>query len=232
MSGDQGSAEPVSLAALGTVQAPVLVREQAFERVRDAIITGQLPPGQRLIERELCAAMGISRTSVREVLRRLEAEKLVAVEPRKGPTVARLTREQAQEIYDIRAHLEGLMLRRFVERATDADIDELRAIGARFAEAAQVGDIPRAVGIMTDFYGLVSAVVRAEVVQEVLAQLTARVSYLRATSMSEPGRIEKSVSEISGIIKAVKRRDAEAAEQAAVSHVRSAASTALARLAP
>src|SRR5690606_38533467 len=108
--------------ALGLVATPVLVREQAFDQLRGAIINGQFPPGTRLIERELCEAMGVSRTSIREVLRRLEAERLIEVEPRKGPTVARLTRAQAEEIYDIRTYLEGIVVRRFVERASDEDI--------------------------------------------------------------------------------------------------------------
>ena len=85
--------------ALRITEPPTLVREQAFERLRDAIIGGHFAPGQRLIERELCEAIGISRTSIREVLRRLEAERLVVVEPRRGPTVARVTRKQAEEIY-------------------------------------------------------------------------------------------------------------------------------------
>ena len=66
---------------LRITEPPTLVREQALERLRAAIITGHFAPGARLVERELCEAMGISRTSIREVLRRLEAEKLVRVEP-------------------------------------------------------------------------------------------------------------------------------------------------------
>lgn len=217
-------------ASLGAVDAPVLVREQAFKRVREAIITGQFPPGTRLIERELCEALGVSRTSIREVLRRLEAEKLIRVEPRKGPTVARVTRAQAQEIYDIRAYLEGVLIRRFVERASEPDIANLDELAHQFFAAASDGDVPRSVGVMVDFYDLISSVVEADVLRDILGQLTARVSYLRATSMSEPGRMANSMEEIAEIVDAIKRRDAKAAERAAVFHVRSAAKTALARL--
>lgn len=223
------TAEP-RFAALGAVDAPVLVREQAFNRVRDAIITGQFPPGTRLIERELCEAMGVSRTSIREVLRRLEAEKLIEVGPRKGPIVARVTKAQAQEIYDIRAYLEGLLMRRFVEKASDRDIAMLEELSYRFASVAGDGDVPRAVRVMSEFYEFISRVVEADVLQDILAQLTARVSYLRATSMSEPGRMTNSIEEIAAMVDAVKTRNADAAERAAVDHVKSAALTALARL--
>src|ERR1700754_2706411 len=88
---------------LETLAPPMLIRERAFEQVRDAIISGRLAPGTRLIERELCEAMGISRASVREVIRRLEAERLVDVSPRRGPTVMLLTPKQASGVYGIRA---------------------------------------------------------------------------------------------------------------------------------
>ena len=96
---------------------PILVRERAFEQVREAIISGRLAPGTRLIERELCEAMGISRASVREVIRRLEAERLVESAPRRGPMVVTLTRKQADEIYEIRATLESLLVRHFTKMA-------------------------------------------------------------------------------------------------------------------
>ncbi len=230
MSKTRQAAMATGFASLGAVDAPVLVREQAFDRVREAIITGQFPPGTRLIERELCEALGVSRTSIREVLRRLEAEKLVLVEPRKGPTVARVTKAQAEEIYQIRAYLEGLLIRRFVERASGPDIVKLDELARRFFAVASDGDVPRSVGVMVEFYDFISSVVEADVLRDILGQLTARVSYLRATSMSEPGRMANSIEEIAEIVEAIKRRDAQAAENAAVSHVKSAARTALARL--
>jgi DNA-binding GntR family transcriptional regulator len=79
---------------LRLTDAPALLRDQALERLREAIIAGHFAPGTRLIERELCEQMGVSRTSIREVLRGLEAEHLITIEPRRGPIVARLTRRQ------------------------------------------------------------------------------------------------------------------------------------------
>ena len=98
--------------ALEVLGPPVLIRERAFDEIRDAIISGRIEPGTRLIERELCEALKISRASVREVLRRLEAERLVSVEPRRGPIVMVLSVEEAGEIYEIRAMLESLVIRR------------------------------------------------------------------------------------------------------------------------
>lgn len=106
---------------LRITEHPPLRRDQALERLRDAIITGHFTPGERLIERDLCEKMGVSRTSIREVLRRLEAEQLIQVEPRRGPVVARVTRKQAAEIYEVRALLEAALVRRFAQQASDGE---------------------------------------------------------------------------------------------------------------
>ena len=215
---------------LQITEPPTLLRERAFERLRDAIITGHFVPGDRLVERELCEAMGISRTSIREVLRRLEAERLIEVEPRRGPTVARVSRKQAAEIYEIRAQLEATLVRRFTERATDEDVAKLRLIFKEVVAAAKAEDVIALVGIMARFNAHMVAVVGHELIGEILQQLTARISFLRVKSMSQPGRVKTSLGEISNIIKAVERRDAKAAARHAVTYVNNACAAALERL--
>src|ERR1700726_5174881 len=113
---------------LRLTEHPPLRRDQAFDRLRDAIITGHFAPGARLIERELCEAMGVSRTSIREVLRRLEAEQLIEVEPRRGPIVARLSRKQVAGVYDVRGLLEAAVVRIFTQKASDQEMAHLRAL--------------------------------------------------------------------------------------------------------
>src|SRR6202051_2975418 len=80
---------------------------QDLHELRPSIIPGPLAPGSRLIERELIAMMGVSRTVIREALRQLESEGLVAIVPNKGPIGRTLTVEEARDIYAIRAVLEG-----------------------------------------------------------------------------------------------------------------------------
>ena len=89
-----------------------------------------------MIERELCDALKISRASVREVLRRLEAERLISVEPRRGPTVMVLSLDEAAEIYEIRAMLESLVIRRFTEIASGEEVATLEAIFTKVRLAA------------------------------------------------------------------------------------------------
>ena len=85
--------------------APQTVHTQTTTKLRNAILSGYFKPGQRLVEAELCELMSVSRTSVREALRRLEAEKLITIVPNRGPSVSAITWEEAKDIYDVRADL-------------------------------------------------------------------------------------------------------------------------------
>lgn len=210
---------------------PVLIREQAFERLRDAIIRGHFAPGQRLIERELCEAMGVSRASIREVIRGLEAERLVVVEPRRGPVVARLTRKQALEIYDVRAQLEALLVRRFTETANDAEIAEIRRIFRAVERAAKAEDIAGLVDLMRRFIDHLLRVIDNEIIEEILHRLLARISALRVTAMSHPGRIQASVGEIRKIVESIEARDANQAADRVVAYISNARDAALAQIA-
>lgn len=207
-----------------------LLRDQVLETLRTAIIRGRYPPGTRLIERELCEALGVSRTSVREVLRQLEAERLVAIEPRRGPIVATIAADEAREIYEVRALLEGAVVRRFIEQAKDSDYAVLRKHFTRFKTAAGSGDMEAMIAAMSEFYDVLFRGARNSVMHEMSRQLLARISFLRATSMSEKGRSKFSVVEIGNIVDAIERRDPDAAAAATVTHVKSAANAALRQL--
>lgn len=127
--GDRWTSGPI-----GRVAAPL--REQVIDALRAAILDFTLPPGQRLVERELIEQLGVSRTTVREALRQLTSEGLITVVPQKGAMVASPTFEEAEELYEARLRLEGLIVRRFVERAAPSQIIRLAAAAEGFAEAA------------------------------------------------------------------------------------------------
>ena len=196
---------------LKPLEPPLLVRERAVEQLRSAIISGDLAPGTRLIERELCAAMGISRASVREMVRLLQAERLIDVEPRRGPAVATLSRKQAAEIYEIRGMMESLLMRRFTARASDADIEVLREIFAEVRAAAADSAPKRIVVLMLRFNEHLMAVAQHDIAREILGGLNARISWLRLRAMSKPGRTETSLDELAAILDAVAARDTERA---------------------
>src|SRR5215218_456613 len=103
-----------------------LLRDRVLEHLRGAIMDFRYKPGQRLIERELTARFGVSRTTIREVMRELQAEGLIAIIPQRGAVVVAPTPEEAAEQYEVRAALEALAVRYFVSRASDARVVALR----------------------------------------------------------------------------------------------------------
>jgi DNA-binding GntR family transcriptional regulator len=209
---------------------PPLRRDQAFERLRDAIITGHFAPGARLIERELCEAMGVSRTSIREVLRRLEAEQLIEVEPRRGPIVARLSRKQVEEIYEVRALLEAAVVRRFALQASAENIAELRRIYEKLNVAREQVDVAGIVDTTRRFNEYMMDVVDHGLISDIHQKLIARISVARVFAISVPGRLQQSGPEFAAVMDAIERRDAEGAAQSLTIYVRNAGEAALRHL--
>lgn len=219
---------------IGTVlritEHPQLLRDQAFERLRDAIITGHFAPGARLIERDLCEKMSVSRTSIREVLRRLEAEKLIHVEPRRGPVVARVTRKQVAEIYEVRALLEAALVRRFALEASTEDIAALRRIYEDLRIAREAADVPAIVVLTRRFTEHMMQVIDHELISDIHQKLIARISVLRVLAIAEPGRLQQSARELAVVMDAIERRDADKAAQSLTAYVLNAADAALKRI--
>jgi DNA-binding GntR family transcriptional regulator len=215
--------------ALGRVAAPL--REQAAEALRSAIVSLELPPGYRLRERELIDRLEVSRTTVREALRELESEGLVTVIPQRGAVVATLSAREAADLYEARVAIEALVVRRFVERAPDPAIAELRAAVEEFTTLSERGgEIRDMLAAKDRFYGVLVRGAGSPPLQQLLASLQARVRQLRATSLSQDERPKESATELHDLLDAITARDVEAAERLSGAHVRAAASAGLGAL--
>lgn len=208
-----------------------LAREHAAEIVRDAVVAGRLPPGTRLIERELCEALDVSRTVVREVIRDLEAERLIEVVAHRGPIVARLTPKMVKEIYELRTELEAVFVRAYVAVATEEHIDALKGILSELSAAGERRDRVALVAIITKFLHHMVVVADNQVGAEMFDQLLARINMLRMMSMSVPGQIEVSIVEMSELVDRVAARDAAGAEMVLRSYTALARDSALRQLA-
>lgn len=196
------------------------VRTQVAENLRQAILARHFKPGQRLVERELVEATGASRTSVREALRELAAEGLVTSVPNKGTVVTKVTRDEARQLYELRSGLEALAGRLFVERASDGEAAELHRAFTVIEESYRLG--AGMLAAKNAFYDVLFRGARNEQLRQVTAGLHARVSYLRALSLSQPGRLPESLAELRDIMTAVQARDADAVARACAIHAQRA----------
>ena len=116
------------------------IRDIAYERLKHAIITGELPPGSRIVETVFAEQLHISRTPLREALRKLERDGLVEYEMRRGVIVRAFTLSDIEEIFTIRNAMMMLILPSIVERATREDIDRMNAILAEMDVAQEKED--------------------------------------------------------------------------------------------
>lgn len=211
---------------------PVTTHMRAVEALRRAIQEGRLQPGQRLVEAELCTAFGISRSSVREALRTLVGESLITVIPNRGAQVAVMTREHARELYHAREVLEGEAAALAARGAAPGHLAVMGAALEGFRRAARGTDARGRLDTTAAFYeGLLAAAGNA-VIAELLRSLQARVTLLRSRSMAQPGRPRRSLEEMSAILAAIEKGDAEAAREVAIAHVRAASAAAIDTLDP
>lgn len=215
--------EKVDLSArIGRVSAPV--REQVLDVLREAILSFRFKPGQRLIERELIDSTGVSRTTIREVLRELAAEGLVKTIPQKGAVVVAPSAEEAEELYEIRGVLEGHLVKRFVENATDVQVTALRKAFSQLEQAVERGaGVASLLRMEGKLYELLAKGAGNSALYVTLSQLHARVSLLRASSLSSADdRPRQAVEELRAVVDAIEARNSRAAQRASARHVQNA----------
>lgn len=203
------------------------LRRKIEARLRTAILEGRFVPGARLIERELIEMLGVSRPSLREALRQLEAEQLIHMRPSGGPVVARVDAAEVRQIYEVRCSLEGLAARRCAVHATDAQIKAVRAAFNEFKKVAKGGTNLELVSAKSHFYRVLLEGSGNPLVERMLTQLHNRINLLRGTSMSRKGRIKETIAEVEKIVAAIERRDGPGADAATTEHLESAARAAL-----
>lgn len=214
-----------SLRPVERVSAPV--RAQLVEQLRAAIASGALMPGDRLIEREICDATGASRPPVREALRQLEAEGLVTIAPNRGPRVASIGPEEARMVYDVRALLEGHALKCFTEKATPAMRKALRDAVRSVARATTTEDVAGILEGKLRYYDIVLQGADNEILYSMFNMLYVRMTLLRVTSLSKPGRPAEALIEVERVVEAVEAGDAEEAARLGIAHIEGAARAAL-----
>lgn len=215
-----------SWTSLGVQRTVAPLREQVTNAVRQAILDAKLQPGQRLVERELVEGLGVSRATVREALRELEVEGLIVTIPQKGAVVRTLSRSEAADLYEVRAGLESLIVRRFVERASADDTRQLREAFDAFADvSASDAEVSEVLTTKDEFYRVLIGGARSDVMKQLLEGIQGKVRVLRASSLSQEGRRTAAVAELRAVVESVEAGDAERAAALCADHVRSAAQT-------
>ncbi|MCW7552933.1 GntR family transcriptional regulator [Endozoicomonas gorgoniicola] len=203
------------------------LRIKVLNALRGAILNFQLLPGDRLVERDLCDLLGVSRTSIREALRHLESEGLVEYLEGKGPRVAVMTSDSAREIYELRCALECMVVELFTLNASEEQVLDLEYALGKLKARLKEGEITAILEMVNHFYEVLYEGCGNKITANLLRQQQARVNYLRATSLSRKKRSRDSDTEMTRIVAAIKSRDVNKAHTACLNHIKKAAEVAL-----
>lgn len=198
------------------------LRELVFEALREAIITGRLRPGERLMEVQVAEALGVSRTPVREAIRMLELEGFVLMMPRKGAYVADISIKDIASVFEIRRALEGLAAELAAERATEQHMERLERILVELAECVENSDVQHFVELDTEFHATVYEASRNDRLAPIVSLLREQIQRFRTRTLSNPGRMRVALEEHRGLVEALGDRDVDRARQLASDHIESA----------
>jgi DNA-binding GntR family transcriptional regulator len=192
----------------------------AYERLRALVKDGVLKPGDRVIEATVAQQLGVSRTPVRDAIRRLEAEGLLDYEPRAGLVVAKLDRRGVAELYEMREVLEGTSARLFTRHASDMEVQELVELVELERELqARPEELP---AHNLKFHRQIHRGAHNRFLERALRAVNAVRWLLGPTQMMAAPRAAQALEEHAELVEAIRRRDPERAEAAARKHLRSA----------
>jgi DNA-binding GntR family transcriptional regulator len=204
--------------------------ELVYQKLREAIEGGDLKPGQRVMEVEVAEWLHVSRTPVREGLRKLEAEGMLTMEPRAGLVVASLSRQAMLELYVMREVLEGTAARLCARHASDLELMELQEIIRQ--EEQQQGNYEALTKLNRLFHDAIHTGAHNRYLKKSLSAVNDSMWLLGKSQMLLPERAKLAKAEHGELYAAIRKRDPDAAENAARHHVRSAQQQRLKKLFP
>lgn len=206
------------------VETPPSLRDQVASQLRASIIEGTLRPGTRLVERELCEQMGVSRPSVREAMRQLENEGLITNLPNRGPIVVVVSPKAAADIYQVRSAIEGLAARLFARNASEQAMAEIRRCCRELLELPKKAPALEYLALKDKFYSILLEGTGNEMLAHLGGMALRRFYQLRNISVAKTDRADESRNEIKKLVDALVARNEDAAARACIEHIENTAS--------
>lgn len=203
------------------------LREVVSETLRDAIAAGVLQPGERLMEIQLAEELGVSRTPVREAIRKLELEGFVVMVPRRGTYVADLSLKDINEVFEIRTALDVLAAGLAAERITDEELELLERLLVHIGEYIDNGDMEKIVDADSQFHDILYKASRNDRLVGIINNLREQFTRFRTISIAYPGRLKDTWEEHRRQVEAIAQRNVDVAMQLAREHMENAEQTLL-----
>lgn len=195
------------------------LRDVVFHTLRQAIFKGDLKPGERLMELQLAAKLGVSRTPIREAIRMLEQEGLAVTVPRRGAEVARMTLKEMEDVLEIREALDELAVQLACDRISEEALQKLEEAGKAFAESTLTDDVREIAAADVRFHDVIYEATGNPKLVSLLNNLREQIYRYRVEYIKEKENYPMLIREHDAILEALKNQDKGKATEVIREHV-------------
>ncbi|HIW21184.1 MAG TPA: GntR family transcriptional regulator [Candidatus Dorea intestinavium] len=195
------------------------LRDVVFNTLREAILRGELKPGERLMEVKLANKLGVSRTPIREAIRKLELEGLVKMIPRRGAEVAEITEKSLLDVMEVREALEELSVVLACERITEEELEELKRVAKRFEDASNSDDVTSIAEIDVAFHDVIYNSTKNAKLISLLNNLREQMYRYRVEYLKDPVVYPNLIEEHNQIIKDLEEKNKEEVKKVMSEHI-------------
>ena len=195
------------------------LREVVFNTLRQAILRGELKPGERLMEIQLANKLGVSRTPIREALRKLELEGLVNMVPRKGAEVADITEKSLRDVLEVRKALEELSVQLACEKITEEEIEELKRVAERFKDTLDDQDVTKIAEADVAFHDVIYTATDNQKLILLLNNLREQMYRYRVEYLKKEEAYPQLIAEHEELIDNISKRNKEEATRIMCEHI-------------
>ena len=195
------------------------LRDVVFNTLRQAILKGELKPGERLMEIQLANKLGVSRTPIREAIRKLELEGLVLMIPRKGAEVAEITEKSLRDVLEVRKALEELAVQLACDKITEEEILQLKRTAKEFEEALKADDVTKFAQADVKFHDVIYKATDNLRLIQLLNNLQEQMYRYRVEYLKRRDFHQKLLQEHQIIIEMIEKRDKAGASERISRHI-------------
>ncbi|MDC7289093.1 GntR family transcriptional regulator [Blautia schinkii] len=195
------------------------LRDVVFNTLRQAILKGELKPGERLMEIALAERLGVSRTPIREAMRKLELEGLVVMIPRRGAQVANITEKDLNDVLEVRIALENMAIEKACKRMTDEEMGRLWLAAKEFERTMAEGDLVRLAEADVAFHEIIYQASDNRRLNQVLNNLREQIYRYRVEYLKDEDTRNVLVKEHEELTRAIKERDVKRAQEISFEHI-------------
>ncbi|MCI9143020.1 MAG: GntR family transcriptional regulator [Lachnospiraceae bacterium] len=209
----------MGISLVGNMDDLLPLRDVVFNTLRQAILTGELKPGERLMEIHLADKLGVSRTPVREAIRRLELEGLVTMIPRRGAEVARITEKSMNDVLEVRRALDALCAELACDRITEEELGDLSRACEHFEHCVKVGDAKKIAQADVALHDIIVQATGNRRLIQLVNNLSEQMYRYRFEYIKDSSQHETLIKEHRTIYQSIAGKDKETAAAAARTHI-------------